>query len=129
MTTTVVFVTAAQAGSITANERGWQVVSIDQPDDDRRVIAAAQALLTLEEPVVLGGYGTMARLLPRVAFARRATRRPVVGYLLIDGDLPTVAGDWPDAPVTFMATRSGFEAHQKIAAERGWQVSNSFGSS
>jgi hypothetical protein len=100
----------------------WEVVAISQPDDDRRVIAAAQALLSIEETVVLGGHGAMARLLPRIGFARRAARRPIEEYVLIDGDLPAVAGDWPDAPVRFIATHAAFTAHAKVARERGWNV-------
>ena len=101
---------------------GWDLVGIDQPDDDRRVIAAAQALLPIDESIVLGGHGAMGRLLPRIAFARRAARRPVLGYLLVDCDLPVVAGDWPDAPVTFVASTPEFRTHLKVAADRGWSI-------
>lgn len=99
---------------------GWQVIVIDQANDDHRVIASAQALLAVDEPINLGGHGPMGRLLPRIAFARRAARLPVLGYLLIDCDLPAVAGDWPDAPVTFMATSPEFSTHLKVARDRGW---------
>jgi hypothetical protein len=101
---------------------GWESVVIDQPDDDRRVIAAAQSLLLIDETVVLGGHGQMGRLLPRVGFARRAARRPIEGYYLIDSILPPVAGDWPDAPVTYTATNEEFSTHAKVARERGWKV-------
>jgi hypothetical protein len=101
---------------------GWECIVIDQPDDDRRVMAAAQALLTVEEPMVLGGHGLMGRLLPRLGFARRAARRPIEGYYLIDSILPPVAGDWPDAPVAYTATNKEFATHAKVAGERGWKV-------
>lgn len=122
MTQTVLF-TAEPMAAIDAAPA--LVIRIDQPDDDRRVIAAAQALLGVEGPVILAGHGVMGRLLPRLAFARRASRRPIAGYLLIDCDLPAVAGDWPDAPVSFMATTPAFQTHAKVAAERGWTVVSS----
>lgn len=102
----------------------WSVILIDQADDDRRVIAAARALLAFHESVTIAGHGLMGRLVPRLAFARRAARQPVAGYLLIDCDLPAAAGDWPDAPVTFMATAPDFATHLKVASSRGWRVIN-----
>lgn len=90
--------------------------------DDELVIQAAQFLLAIAEPVTLVGIGRYGTLMPRLAFARRAARRPVVEYLLVDCDLPVVSGDWPDAPVKYRARSEQFATHAKVAAERGWAV-------
>lgn len=103
---------------------GWQVVSIKQENDDHRVIAAAQVLLAIEEPIGIGGHGRMGQLLPRIAFARRAARIAIPEYLLVDCDLPPSAGDWPDAPVRFMATTDAFATHRNVARQRGWSIAD-----
>ncbi|MGB3014048.1 MAG: hypothetical protein WBB41_05490, partial [Candidatus Nanopelagicales bacterium] len=51
-------------------------------------------------------------------FAQRASRRRVVGYVLVDGELPKPGvQDWPDAPVTYLGTN---ESH--LAELRGWDL-------
>lgn len=90
--------------------------------DDELVIQAAQHLLSINEPVTLVGVGRYGKLMPRLAFARRAARRAVIEYLLVDCDLPIVSGDWPDAPVRYRAREEQFATHAKVAAERGWNV-------
>lgn len=92
---------------------------------DELVIKAAQHLLPITEPVELVGIGRFGTLMPRLAFARRAARRAVTGYLLVDCDLPVVSGDWPDAPVSYLARSDQFATHAKVASERGWSVGSS----
>jgi len=69
-------------------------------------------------PVLLVAHGGAGRMLTALGFAQKASRRRVVGYVLVDAELPKAGvADWPDAPVTYIGTR---EAH---AAElRGWDV-------
>jgi len=93
---------------------------------DRRVPEIASDLLTVPELLWIGLRGDLAALAPAVAFARRASKLPLAGYLLIDGDFPRVGElDWPDAPVAYMATTPTHEVHARAAATRGWQVINS----
>lgn len=94
------------------------VISAETPDE--LVIRAAQHLLPIDQPITLVGIGRFGTLMPRLAFARRAARRPVVEYVLVDCDLPNVSGDWPDAPVRYVARSEAFATHAKVAAERGW---------
>ncbi len=69
-------------------------------------------------PALLVAQGEAGRMLTALGFAQKASRRRVVGYVLVDGDLPKPGvQDWPDAPVTYIGGR---EAH---AAElRGWDL-------
>lgn len=92
---------------------------------DELVIRAAQHLLPITEPVTLIGIGRFGSAMPRLAFARRAARRAVEGYVLVDCDLPVVSGDWPDAPVTYIARSDEFATHAKVASDRGWSVGSS----
>jgi hypothetical protein len=57
---------------------------------DRRVPEIASDLLTVPELLWIGLRGDLAALAPAVAFARRASKLPLAGYLLIDGDFPWV---------------------------------------
>ncbi|HNE89331.1 MAG TPA: hypothetical protein PKL68_07090 [Actinomycetota bacterium] len=72
-------------------------------------------------PALLVAHGQAGRMLTALGFAQKASRRRVVGYVLVDGELPKPGvQDWPDAPVTYIGAR---QAH---AAElRGWDVLNS----
>ena len=93
---------------------------------DRRVPEIASDLLTVPELLWIGLRGDLAALAPAVAFARRASKLPLAGYLLIDGDFPRVGElDWPDAPVAYMATTPAHEVHARAAATGGWQVNSS----
>lgn len=57
------------------------------------------------KPILLVAHGAAGQLLPAIGFAQKASRRPVAGYVVVDGQLPKVgAADWPDAPVTFIRT-------------------------
>lgn len=69
-------------------------------------------------PVLLVAHGGAGRMLTALGFAQKASRRRVVGYVLVDGELPKAGvQDWPDAPVTYIG---GHDAH---AAElRGWDL-------
>lgn len=81
-----------------------------------------------ERPVLLVANGPAGSLLRALGFSQKASRRPVSGYIVVDGDLPKAgSADWPDAPVTYVVTDEGRKsstiednAHQ--AALRGWTV-------
>lgn len=105
-----------------APDPDFEVVVIDGATTDELVIRAAQYLLPIVEPITLVGIGKFGPLIPRLAFARRAARQSVQEYLLVDCDLPVVSGDWPDAPVRYLARSEQFATHAKVAAERGWRV-------
>lgn len=106
--------------------------SIDEPLDQRSATAhwVAHNAITLtaaqpEKPVLLVAQGAAGALMPAVGFSQKASRRPVSGYVVIDGALPKPgAADWPDAPVTYVQTTSDGAtkdaAHQ--AQLRGWTV-------
>lgn len=69
-------------------------------------------------PLLLVAHGTSARMIAAVGFSQRASGRQVVGYALIDGDLPSPGlQDWPDAPVTYVGERES-----TLARLRGWDV-------
>lgn len=70
------------------------------------------------QPELLVAYGGAGRMLAALGFSQRASRRRVVGYVLVDGELPRAGvPDWPDAPVTYIGTR---ESH--LAELRGWDL-------
>lgn len=69
-------------------------------------------------PVLLAAYGGAGRMVAALGFAQRAARRKVVGYALIEADLPKAGvQDWPDAPVTYIG-----EKESAMAGLRGWDV-------
>lgn len=69
-------------------------------------------------PALLVAYGGAGRMLAALGFAQRASRRRIVGYVIVDGELPRAGvTDWPDAPVTYIGTR---ESH--MAELRGWEL-------
>lgn len=93
------------------------------------------------KPILLVAHGAAGQLLPAIGFAQKASRRPVAGYVVIDGQLPKVgAADWPDAPVTFIRTNNANDAASsgsgtlpmagevepqdpaRVAELRGWTV-------
>lgn len=79
-----------------------------------------------EKPVLLVASGTAGSLLPALGFSQKASRRPVAGYVVVDGVLPKAgAADWPDAPVTYIETGAGGDSTREAAREaelRGWTV-------
>lgn len=69
-------------------------------------------------PTLLAAFGGAGRMVAAVGFAQRAARRRVVGYALIEADLPKPGvQDWPDAPVTYIGAREAV-----LAGLRGWEV-------
>lgn len=102
-----------------------EAILVSGSNVDELVIKAAQHLLPIVEPVELVGIGRFGTLMPRLAFARRAARRAVTQYTLVDCDLPVVSGDWPDAPVRYIWRSEDFATHAKVAADRGWSVGSS----
>ena len=68
--------------------------------------------------------GPAARALPDVAFALRARERRIIGYVIIDGDLPAPQPDWPDAPVTYVRNSDSCTSltNAQQARLRGWDV-------
>jgi hypothetical protein len=93
-------------------------------------IAVSIAKTSPIQPLLLVATGRAASLLPAVGFSQRAARHPVAGYVMIDGILPKAGGsDWPDAPVTYVATQAMDDpacvdapATMRQAALRGWTV-------
>lgn len=72
-----------------------------------------------ERPVLLVASGAAGALMPALGFSQKASRRPVAGYVVIDGVLPKAgAGDWPDAPVTYIATATNSEVAARAQAAR-----------
>ena len=74
-------------------------------------------------PLILVCRGSANRAVPALGFAQRASRRSVVGYVLIDGPLPDAAragSDWPDAPVVYVASTPGPDPSIRAAELRGW---------
>ena len=99
------------------------------PSDVRMATAhwVAHSAMTLtaaqpQRPVLLVASGAAGSLLPALGFSQKASRRPVAGYVVIDGDLPKAgAADWPDAPVTYIAA-SAADQNLRTAELRGWTV-------
>ncbi len=81
-----------------------------------------------EKPLLLVASGSAGTLLPALGFSQKASRRPVAGYVVVDGVLPKAgAADWPDAPVTYIATTgiaddSDAASIVRQAQLRGWSV-------
>ena len=102
------------------------------PGDDPRTIRAhwvAHLAIALSagaiEPLLLVVGGGAGELAPALGFSQRAARRSVAGYVLVDADVPAAesrAGDWPDAPVHYIASPAADPAHVTQARLRGWVV-------
>lgn len=74
-----------------------------------------------ERPVLLVAYGGGGPMLPALGFSQKASRRPVSGYVIVDDELPKVgSADWPDAPITFIATGPDHADNAHQAKLRGW---------
>lgn len=78
-------------------------------------------------PVMLVTVGAASLLLPALAFAQRAARRPVGHYVLVGGPAPVPGGgaDWPEAPVTYVVPADPDEITREAALTarlRGWDV-------
>ena len=88
-------------------------------------VAMHLAVTGAQGPLLLVLDGTAGELAPAVGFSQRASRRPVAGYVLVDAATPPVDGgvvDWPDAPVTYLATPAADPLQVNQARLRGWVV-------
>jgi hypothetical protein len=108
-------------------------VPVGEPGDDARTLSAhwvahlAVALATggAVAPIVLVLDGRAGVLAPALGFAQKAARRAVAAYVLVDAATPPAesrGGDWPDAPVWFVATPAADELEVNQARLRGWTV-------
>jgi hypothetical protein len=101
-------------------------------DDERTVrahwvaeVAMHLAVTGAQGPLLLVLGGSAGELAPAVGFSQRASRRPVAGYVLVDAATPPVDGgvvDWPDSPVTYLATPEADPLQVNQARLRGWVV-------
>jgi hypothetical protein len=88
-------------------------------------VALHLAVTGAQAPLLLVLGGSAGELAPAVGFSQRASRRAVAGYVLVDAATPPVDGavvDWPDAPVTYLATPAADPLHANQARLRGWVV-------
>jgi hypothetical protein len=104
-----------------------------EPGDDTRTLSAhwvAQLAVSLAAggavaPIMLVLDGPAGALAPALGFAQKAARRAVAAYVLVDAATPPAesrGGDWPDAPVWFVATPEADELEINQARLRGWTV-------
>ncbi len=87
--------------------------------------AVAIAVGGAKAPVLLVAHGAAGVVLPALGFSQRAARRGLHGYVFVDADLPAAGrggGDWPDAPVTYVASPDAPKDAVIQAALRGWNV-------
>ena len=116
---------------------GIRVLSPDMPpaepgDDERTArahwvgqLAVALAVGGAVAPVLLVLDGTAGAFAPALGFAQKAARRAVAGYVLVDAATPPAesrGGDWPDAPVWFVASPAADPLEANQARLRGWTV-------
>ncbi|CAB4931046.1 unannotated protein [freshwater metagenome] len=76
-------------------------------------------------PVLLVTGGASGALSPALGFSQKAARRAVSGYVLIDAAVPPAesrGGDWPDAPVHYLASPAAEPLEVNLARLRGWTV-------
>lgn len=102
------------------------------PVADRLAIAgwvADQAIAItaarLDRPLLLASSGAANRGLPALGFSQRAARHSVVGYVMVDGPVPTpgrATADWPDAPVLYVRSPSAPDLGMGAARLRGWRT-------
>lgn len=103
------------------------------PDDDARTanahwvahLAIGLATGGAVAPVLLVVVGEAGALVPALGFSQKASRRAVCGYVLIDAAVPPIesrGGDWPDAPVHFVASPAADPLEANQARLRGWDV-------
>lgn len=104
----------------------------DPGDDDRTArshwvahLAIGLATGGAQAPVLLVLAGTSGAMAPAVGFSQRASRRAVSGYVLVDAAVPPAesrGGDWPDAPVHYVASPAAEPLEVNQARLRGWTV-------
>lgn len=93
-------------------------------------------------PIVLVGHERSGTLLPGIGSGLRASYRKLVGYVFIDGNLPTpnpvsppnaqllehyfdsvpLAEDWPNAPVVYIQTKDDSNIWVDQVKVRGWKL-------
>lgn len=96
----------------------------DAPEAGPRYVAGAALQITAaapRPPLVLVARGAAGALLPAIGAAQRAAHRLVGGYVFVDAELPTPAGDWPDAPCAYLAT-SPADPRLRAAEMRAWHT-------
>lgn len=87
--------------------------------------AVSIAVAGARAPVLLVAHGESGLMLPALGFAQRAARRGLHGYVFVDAVIPpagTGGGDWPDAPVTYIASPAATADAVQQAELRGWKV-------
>ena len=76
-------------------------------------------------PVLLVLGGTAGAMAAALGFSQRAARRAVSGYVLVDAAVPPAesrGGDWPDAPVHYVASPAADPLEVNQARLRAWTV-------
>jgi hypothetical protein len=116
---------------------GIAVVSPELPpgeaDDDERTrnahwvahIAIGLATSGVAAPVLLVLTGSSGALAAALGFSQKASRRAVHGYVLVDAVVPPAesrGGDWPDAPVHYVASPGAEPLEANQARLRGWDL-------
>lgn len=104
-----------------------------EPGDDARTarahwvahLAVAMATSGVQAPVMLVLAGSAGSLAAAIGFSQRASRRSVSRYVLVDAAVPAAddrSGDWPDAPVHYVASPAAEPLEVNQARLRGWDV-------
>jgi len=93
-------------------------------------------------PIVLVAHERSGTLLPGIGSGLRASYRKLVGYVFIDGNLPTtnpvappntqllehyfdsipLTEDWPNAPVVYIQTKDDSNIWVEQVKVRGWKL-------
>ena len=93
-------------------------------------------------PIVLVGHERSGTLLPGIGSGLRASYRKLVGFVFIDGNLPTpnpvsppnaqllehyfdsvpLTEDWPNAPVVYIQTKDDSNIWVDQVKVRGWKL-------
>ena len=93
-------------------------------------------------PIVLVAHERSGTLLPGIGSGLRASYRKLVGYVFIDGNLPTpnpvappnaqllehyfdsvpLTEDWPNAPVVYIKTKDDSNIWVEQVKVRGWKL-------
>jgi len=104
-----------------------------EPGDDARTarahwiahLAVALSTSAAQAPVMLVLAGSSGTVTAALGFSQRASRRAVSRYVLVDAAVPPAddrSGDWPDAPVHYVASPAADPLEVNQARLRGWDV-------
>ena len=88
-------------------------------------LAIALSTDSVAAPVLLVLSGSAGAVAPALGFSQKAARRAVSGYVVIDAATPSLDGagvDWPDAPVTYVASPAADPLEVNQARLRGWTI-------